>query len=39
MEAVLNSQDRLNNIEQRILNLSQDNNLIKNMADLSKSKK
>ena len=31
MEAVIESQDKLSNIERKILNLGQDNNLIKNI--------
>ena len=39
MQAVIESQDKLSNIEMRILNLGQENNLIKNMVDVVKGQK
>lgn len=38
MTLVIESQDKLRNIEHRIINLGQENNLVKNFAEIIKSK-
>jgi HSP90 family molecular chaperone len=39
MEKVLESQEKLRSMEQKILHLGQDNNIVKNLAELVKNQK